>query len=161
MQFDGTEASDTSNPKDLIASSKVPLGLLPAVARIWGAIAMYCGNFLSPRKDGKSGYGPYNWRRAEVRATVYLDAIERHLLDLRDGQWFDPSSPGGRVPHLGFIIAGAAIMLDAEASGTLIDDRFLGPAAGEIEKANAFLKDYPIPSTFSMESAGQRMCDKA
>lgn len=161
MPFDATQSLDISNPKDLVASGKVPLGLLPAVARIWGAVAMYCGNFLSPRKDGHTGYGPYNWRRTEVRATVYLDAMERHLLALRDGQWLDPASPGGRVPHLGFIIAGAAVMLDAEASGTLIDDRFLGPAGAELEKASAFIKDYPIPDTFSDEGSGPRICDRS
>lgn len=148
-----------SNPKDLVASGKVPLGLLPTVARVWGAVALYCGAFLSPRKDGRNGYCPYNWRNAEVRATVYLDAIERHLLAIRDGEWLDSESIGGLVPHLGAIIADAAILLDADEYGTLIDDRFCGPGTAALKKANEIVNDYPIPDTFSMEGAGPRMCD--
>ena len=51
-------------------------------------------------------------------------------------------------------------MLDAKAHGTLIDDRYIGPGAAEIAAANAWLKDHPIPDTFSMEGAGPRMCDE-
>ncbi|KKL52266.1 hypothetical protein LCGC14_2287260, partial [marine sediment metagenome] len=52
-------------------------------------------------------YGPFNWREKGVKHTVYLDAIKRHLLALYDGQWKDSKSG---IPHLGHIIAGAAII---------------------------------------------------
>jgi hypothetical protein len=35
---------------------------------------------------------------------------------------------------------------------------FIGPGAAEIAAANVWLKDHPIPVTFSMEGAGQRVC---
>lgn len=105
---------DSTNPKDALASRKVALGLLPAAGKIHGALAM---------ANGATKYGPYNWREKQVRATVYLDAIERHLLAYRDGE--DLSDAG--INHLGHIIAGASILLDAIETGNAIDDR---PADG-------------------------------
>src|SRR5258708_2704701 len=66
---------DTTNPKDLLGVKKVRLGLLPAATRIYGALAMENGAFK---------YGPFNWRDKKIRLTIYLDAIERHLLAYRD-----------------------------------------------------------------------------
>lgn len=112
-----------SNPKDLVGLKKVQLGLLPAAGKIYGALAM---------QDGARKYTAYNWRDKKVLMTVYLDAIERHLLALRDGE--DQSSDA-KVPHLGHIIACASILADAEAGGFLIDDRPLpGPAAALLSK---------------------------
>ncbi len=106
------------NPKDVAGSKKTPLGLLPAAGRIHGAMAA---------KQGAEKYGPYNWRRIPIGYTPYLDAIERHLLALRDGE--DKAADSG-VHHLGHIIATASILLDAMAFGTLRDDRpTSGPAA--------------------------------
>ncbi len=78
-------------------------------------------------KDGK-GYGPYNWRQSDpLSLTMYLDAIERHILRLRDGEDVAPDS---LVHHLGHIIADCSIMLDCIAIGNLKDDRPKpGPAA--------------------------------
>jgi Domain of unknown function (DUF5664) len=148
-----------SNPKDLMGVLKAPLGLLPVTAKVWASIALYCGNFLSPRRDGRSGYGPYNWRHSPVKATVYIDAADRHLEAIRDGEWYDPMSPDGMVPHAAAVIADMAILLDAAAYGTLIDDRFIGPGAEALAQANAFMKAHPVPETFSWEGAGPRMCD--
>jgi hypothetical protein len=114
---------DKTNPKDLIGITKVQLGLLPAAGSIYGALSM---------QDGARKYGPYNWRSNDVRMTIYLDAIERHLLALRDGE--DDASDSG-VPHLGHIIACAAILADAKEGGFLIDDRPpAGPAASLLAK---------------------------
>ena len=100
----------TENPKDILASRKVALGLLPGAGKIYGALAM---------SQGVKKYGPYNWRDKAVKMTVYLDAIERHLLALRDGEWKDPDS---KVPHMGHIIANASIVLDANSIGKLVND---------------------------------------
>ena len=114
---------DETNPKDLTGTAKVQLGLLPAAGKVYGALSM---------QDGAAKYGPYNWRSKKVRMSVYLDAIERHLLALRDGE--DNASDSG-VPHLGNIIACASILADAAEGGFLIDDRPPpGPAAMLLEK---------------------------
>ena len=111
----------SNNPKDILARHKVALGLLPGAGKIYGALAMNEGI--------KKGYGPYNWRGKGVLHTVYLDAIERHLDAVRDGQWLDPES---KIPHLGHIIASASIILDANSIGKLIDDLPLPGKAAEI-----------------------------
>lgn len=115
--------TDTTNPKDLVGSLKPQLGLLPAAGKVYGALAMV---------NGAAKYGSYNWREKKVRMTIYLDAIERHLLALRDGE--DAAQDSG-VPHLGHIIACAAILADAVEGGFLIDDRPVpGPGAAVIAK---------------------------
>lgn len=106
-----TAGPTSTNPKDALGRAKPQLGLLPGAAKIIAALAM---------EDGARKYGPYNWRDMTVAATVYLDACERHLLRLRDGEDIDPESG---VHHLGHLIASAAIYLDAEVGGTLVDDR--------------------------------------
>ena len=110
--------SRSTNPKDLVGQTKVPLGLLPGAGKIYGALAM---------ADGAAKYRPYNWRGKKVRMTVYLDAIERHLLALRDGEDLTGDTD---VPHEGAIIACASILADAREGGFLVDDRPLpGPSA--------------------------------
>ena len=110
----------SGNPKDIFASRKVVLGLLPGAGKIYGALA----TMLGAKK-----YGPYNWRENAIKHTVYLDAAERHLMAIRDGQWLDPESG---VPHWGHIIASASIVLDANSVGKLIDDLPLPGKAAEI-----------------------------
>lgn len=120
---DKATVDDTTNPKDKLGVKKVCLGLLPAAAKIYGALAM---------ENGAAKYGPYNWRDKKVKMTVYLDALERHLLALRDGE-NDAEDSG--LPHLGHIIACAGILADAVEGGFLIDDRPLpGPAAVTLKK---------------------------
>lgn len=101
-----------NNPKDSYGSKKVSITKLPAVGILHGSMGM---------QYGASQYDPYNWRDNAVIASIYVDAIARHLL-----AWFDEkeevASDSG-VTHLGHIIANAAIILDAQATGNLIDDR--------------------------------------
>lgn len=99
------------NPKDAIGRKKVPFHLVPAVARAIEAVVMALG---------AEKYGPYNWRVAPVNATVYTDAIQRHLDAWSDGEDVDPES---RVSHLGHVRACCAILLDAQELGILHDDR--------------------------------------
>jgi hypothetical protein len=105
------------NPKDLAAMDRVPMHLLPKVGLIWGAMAC---------REGAIKYGPYNWRERDIKLSEYIGAIERHLSGLNDGEWIDPKSG---IPHLGKIIATAAIVLDAYHNGSLIIDIGEGPAA--------------------------------
>lgn len=111
------------NPKDKIGLRKTQLGLMPGAGKIYGAAAM---------ENGSAKYGAYNWREKHVKMTIYLDAIERHLLALRDGENIATDSG---VPHLGHIIACASILADAVEGGFLVDDRpLLGPSAAILSK---------------------------
>lgn len=102
---------DVTNPKDKVGSRKVSISKLPAVAILQGALAMM---------DGSSRYESYNFREAPVRASIYVDAALRHLLDWFEGMEKDDKS---NVHHLGHAIACCAILLDAQAHGKLVDDR--------------------------------------
>lgn len=107
----------TANPKDLFGAKKVSLSKFPAVALAHGAHAMM---------DGARKYGAYNWRDKAVIASIYVDAAKRHI-----DNWFEGQKRAGdsKVHHLGHALACVAILLDAEATGSLIDDR---PAGFEV-----------------------------
>lgn len=100
-----------SNPKDIIGSGKLPVGLVPDVVTAEASLA-----FL----EGALKYGRYNWRVAGVRASVYNDAIERHRKRWWNGENRDRKT---RIKHLASIIASCGILLDAELCGRLTDDR--------------------------------------
>lgn len=100
------------DPKKAAGDLKDPLHLLPTVAMRQTAHVL---------KLGADKYGVYNWRESDgVKATTYTAAIMRHLLQFTDGEDVDEES--GR-PHLAHIMATCSILLDAEQSGKLIDDR--------------------------------------
>lgn len=105
-----TQPVAEANPKDIAGSKKVPLHLFPAAGIIYGAMAC---------KEGARKYGPYNWRDKKIKLSEYLSAIDRHSLAVRDGEWIDKESG---QPHLGKIVATAAIVLDAAAHNALIVD---------------------------------------
>ena len=110
-QIAGEAKTASPNPKDLFGNKKVPLSLLPPIAQIEGSMAM---------EDGGYKYGPYNWREHPVQARIYIEAVKRHLLAWEDGQ---EVSSDATVHHLGHIIACCGILLDAQMSGNMIDDR--------------------------------------
>jgi hypothetical protein len=115
------------NPKDRFGLTKVSLSKFPAVALAHGAHAMM---------DGAKKYGPFNWRDNGVIASIYIDACKRHL-----DAWFDAReqcAPDSDVHHLGHGLACLGIILDAESTGNLVDDR---PKAGAITKVYGQIAD--------------------
>ena len=70
--------------------------------------------------DGARKYGPYNWRDNAVLARVYIAAAKRHLAYWAAGE---ETAKDSGVHHLGHAIACLAILLDAQATGNLGDDR--------------------------------------
>jgi len=100
-----------TNPKDAIGVTKVPLHLTPGSAKAYLAMG-----FL----EGALKYGKYNWRIAGVRASIYLDAMERHMEKYKNGEDVDLVT---KVPHLASVMACCAIILDANLVGKLNDDR--------------------------------------
>lgn len=99
------------NPKDVLGVNKVPLHLIPMVAQVHEAMAMWQGGVK---------YDPYNWRGKKVVASIYIAAERRHT-----GLWYDTSQRDAKdgFHHLGHARACLGILLDAEATGNLIDDR--------------------------------------
>jgi hypothetical protein len=77
---------------------------------------MGCLGFL----NGLLKYGRCNWRKAGVKASVYVAACKRHLDAWFEGEEVDPDDG---VPHLAAALACIAIIVDARAAGMLNDDR--------------------------------------
>ena len=77
-------------------------------------------------RDGAAKYGPANWRIDPVSTSTYIDAAYRHIMAYFDGR--EQCAADSGVHHLGHAAACLAIVIDAEAQGTLVDDR---PTAGK------------------------------
>lgn len=129
MRLSATPASENSsalkdtNPKTKYGKAKPQLGLIPGPALVHIADAF---------GDGAEKYGPANWRMDPVSASTYFHAALRHVHSWYDGERVAADSG---CHHLGHAAACLAILLDAEAQGTLIDDR---PTAG---KTSDLIKD--------------------
>lgn len=100
-----------TNPKDAIGCKKLPLHLVPASGIATTALA-----FL----EGALKYGKYNWRITGVCASIYLDAMKRHIDKWESGEDVDLKTG---VPHLASVCACAMIIMDARLCGKLNDDR--------------------------------------
>ncbi len=107
-----------NNPKSVYGVRKAPLHLNPA-----GSLVDMAWVF----NLGAEKYGAYNWRQNSVSATVYVAALLRHVHAWYDGETIDPESGMSHVAHA---MACAAIILDAQHTGNLIDDRPLPGKAG-------------------------------
>jgi hypothetical protein len=115
-EYDGNapDAKDTkpSNPKDAAAFGKrIAWSVLPIRALIGPALAL---------AEGAWKYGRHNYRPAGVRASVYFDAVLRHLFAWWEGQDTDPAS---RLNHVDKAIAGLLVLRDSMLEGNWIDDR--------------------------------------
>lgn len=100
-----------SNPKDAISIKKVPFTLIPenVIAELGLALL-----------EGSRKYGSYNWRIAGVRASVYIDALRRHLGAWWNGENIDPDSG---VSHITKAIACLVILRDSMMINNWTDDR--------------------------------------
>lgn len=100
-----------SNPKTRFGMAKPPIALIPGPALVVVAEAM---------RDGAEKYGPANWRESPVTTSTYTSAALRHLLAWIDGE---ENAPDSGVHHLGHAMGCLAILIDAQAQGSLLDDR--------------------------------------
>ena len=100
-----------SNPKKVAGDKKTPLAFVPDSLSAFAATAF---------AEGALKYGAYNWRVAGVQASTYKSACERHIKKWWNGENCDPAT---KVRHLANAIACLSIILDAEVSGMLNDDR--------------------------------------
>jgi len=108
------------NPKAAYGAQKPDLSLIPPVALHHMAQAF---------EVGAEKYGPFNWREKAVEARTYVAAGMRHLADWLDGKEIPSDSPAHNLGHL---MACAAILLDAQELGNLIDNRPLPGRSAEV-----------------------------
>lgn len=126
--IDGHRAD--SNPKSALGVKKPPIHLVSPISILHEAMAM---------AEGGMKYGPYNYRADHVAATVYIAAAMRHILAWSMGEDLTKDS---KLHHLAHAKACCGILLDAEANGSMIDDRFKSPAYAElVEQMEALLPE--------------------
>ena len=114
-----------TNPKDILGDKKAPLGLVPKVAMARLAKVMQLG---------AKKYSPYNWRDNNVREQVYIDAARRHLDLAESGEELDDESGQSHYAHA---MSCMAILIDAKATGCLVDDRPVNPlVVAELKEIN-------------------------
>lgn len=100
------------NPKDLLGVKKPPtLSVIPTTGLLHMGRAM---------QNGAEKYGAFNWRQHPVKASIYVDAMMRHLI-----AWFDSEEEAedSECHHLGHVMACCAILLDAQECDAMLDDR--------------------------------------
>ena len=109
-------------------STKYALKYIHPNVKNWGALAMMAG---------AEKYGPWNFLNGH-KLTDLLDAMERHIDRIRQGEWMDMDCTirlNRDVPHLGCIVAGVNMIAGQLAKGTLVDDRhqYLDKMAGDFD----------------------------
>lgn len=125
-----------TNPKDAVGSSKPPLSTIPCTVLFEVGAAML---------EGACKYRRHNYRIAGVRASIYYDAVMRHMMRYWEGEDIDPDSG---IPHIVKAIAGLIVLRDAQMQGMLTDDRppSSRPWFAAVEQqVKDLLQRYPLP----------------
>lgn len=100
-----------SNPKDALGIKKTPFSTIsaPVMAELGVAMA-----------EGAMKYGRHNYRAVGVRASVYYDAVFRHMVSFWEGEDIDPDSG---LSHITKAMASLAVLRDSMIQGNWVDDR--------------------------------------
>lgn len=131
-------SSKDTNPKDAVGIAKVPQSVISRLVLGELGLAMF---------EGARKYGRHNYRVAGVRASVYFDAVNRHMDAWWEGEDLDPDSG---LSHVTKAIATLVVLRDAMIQDKFTDDR-PPPAkdAGWMVKLNqlaaALIAKYPDP----------------
>ncbi len=135
-KIEGIEMKPT-NPKDIAGSKKAPVNSMMS-----GAVKAEIGVALL---EGALKYGRHNYRQDGVRASVYYDAVGRHLDAYWEGEDIDPES---NLHHVTKAIAGLIVLRDCQIRGMCNDDR-PPKTLGFLEELNEItkklIKKYPEP----------------
>lgn len=100
-----------TNPKDAIGVRKAPMSTVPPAVLAELGVAML---------EGAVKYGKYNYRVAGVRASVYYDALMRHLFAWWEGEDIDAESG---LSHITKALACLTVLRDAQMQQMVTDDR--------------------------------------
>lgn len=133
-----------TNPKDAVGCRKPPISTIPP------PVLFEIGNAML---EGHIKYGGHNWRAMGVRASIYYDAVFRHLASWWAGEDTDPDSG---MSHVIKAIAGLVILRDAMINGMMNDDRPPKSPADWMKEAKArtleVLDRYPEAKRAFLES---------
>ncbi|WP_316234948.1 MULTISPECIES: dATP/dGTP diphosphohydrolase domain-containing protein [unclassified Bradyrhizobium] len=124
-------ATKANNPKDAFGTLKACLSWLPMEVVFEVALALAEGGFK---------YGGHNYLVAEPRASVYMDACDRHQFQFWNiGEEDDSESKAG-LHHLSKAIASLMVLRAAQIHGRWIDDRPPRAPAGFLDELNGKMR---------------------
>ena len=112
------------NPKYSQGIRKYPISPVPAPVLGEIGVAML---------EGSLKYGYYNFRKTDISATTYYDAVNRHMSAWWEGEDIDPDSG---LSHVVKAAASLILLRDAMINYRLEDDRPPPTTAGWIEHLN-------------------------
>jgi hypothetical protein len=134
-----SEGKKFTNPKDAAGTAKVGVHFVPMSVVSEVGLAMLEGH--------RKGYGGHNYRAAGVRASVYVDAIWRHLFQ----QWWDLGEDideASELSHVTKAIACLVVLRDSMLQDNMVDDRPIRSLASMDtlnSKAAILVAKYPNP----------------
>lgn len=111
LTFHPLHDTKPTNPKDAVGIRKAPLSTVPSGVMAEVGVAML---------EGACKYGRHNYRVSGVRASVYYDALMRHMLAWWEGEDVDPDS---NLSHVTKAITTLVVLRDAMMQDMLTDDR--------------------------------------
>lgn len=103
--------SKPTNPKDAVGIRKPPSSCVPQTVMAEVGVGML---------EGARKYGRHNFREVGVRASVYYDALRRHMDYWWEGEDADPDSG---LSHVTKAICCLVVLRDAMLQNKLTDDR--------------------------------------
>lgn len=127
-----------SNPKDAMGIKKAPMSPVPSPVVAEIGLGML---------EGALKYGRHNYRAIGVRASVYYDAAQRHMMAWWEGEDLDPDSG---LSHVTKALASLTVLRDGMMQENWRDDRPPRPADRDWQrkldaKAAALIEKYPEP----------------
>ena len=132
-----------TNPKDALGIRKAPLSTVSMPVLMELGVAMM---------EGGMKYGRHNYRVIGVRASVYYDALIRHMASWWEGEDIDADSG---CNHITKAIATLVVLRDAMIQNKLVDDR--PPKSKDNwmkemnDKASVLIDKYPNPKEAYLE----------
>lgn len=141
-----------SNPKDAVGTAKPPLSVLPLTVLAEAGVAMM---------EGARKYRRHNYRVIGVRASIYVDALFRHISKWWEGEDIDADSG---LSHVTKAIATLIVLRDAMIQGKLNDDRPPKAPAGFFkqleEQCKAVIAKYPESlEAYTEKDSANHACD--
>ena len=132
------EGTKDTNPKDAVGCRKVYFSTISAPVMAEVGLGML---------EGALKYGRHNYREKGVRASVYYDALRRHIEDWWEGEDIDPDS---ELHHVTKAICTLVVLRDAMIQNKLTDDRPPKSPKGWMQKLNKraaeLIDKYPNPA---------------
>lgn len=101
-----------TNPKDAVGIKKAPMSTVPLNVMAEIGVGMLEGAL--------KGYRRHNYRVAGVRASVYFDALMRHMFAWWEGEDIDPDSG---LSHIVKALTTLVVLRDAMHNKVWTDDR--------------------------------------